>query len=102
MMYNLLVKKDSYVATVRPAAEGLSDLEFEHGVRIRSQCNSSFVLERMILTDDDDIALIDPEEWFTVILSDQEREGQKTTRVVQERSTETFHRGPYARHYKFG
>lgn len=76
MIYNLVVLNNH--ATIRPAAEGLSDREFECGCRIRSQSGSKSSLEAMVED------LIDNEEFQNLLGVIEDTDGYSRTRRTRE------------------
>ena len=97
MFYNLIVLKN--IATIRPASDGLSDLEFQLGARIRCQCNSKLSLFSMAY-DTEDLELLEDNEFKEQLVDPEEQEHQGLKRRSIDSCPETYNRGPYARKYK--
>lgn len=95
MYYNLLVK-GSY-ALIRPACDGLSDVEFEAGIRMIMQASSKLPLHLSIAERDLEECFTSEEfhelcnmEDIEVIKTPQRRESFV--------STEKYNRGPYSKY----
>ena len=109
MYYNLIVMVNkggihnhSLFGIIRPAADGLSDLEFQLGARIRAQASAKIPLEAMVWDDETFIELLENEEWVHLIKEEDEGLGElpSTRRLERRAHPETYNRGPYARKYR--
>lgn len=98
MIYNLIHQLKTNTATVRSAADGLSDLEFELGCRIRAQIGSKSILEAMINETPNCVYIEDADDWKE-FLNTQEpfQPGHNLTRRSAPVCTEKLNRGPYSR-----
>ena len=104
MYYNLIVNMKDKKAVIRPALEGVTDLEFEIGCRLRAQTTSQYILEQMLQDDaNNDIMewdLYTQEEWNHTLTDEPAQPSHNLARRQQPRSTEMYNRGPYARSYR--
>ena len=96
-----MLMKLGKIGIIRKNSLGLTDAEFEAGVRILVTGLDKAELSRIFYDEADCKALVNEEIWSTEVLClDSNQPSHILTKRYQSTCTEAYNRGPYARKYK--
>jgi hypothetical protein len=100
MIYNVLILAKKCCGTIRPASEGIDDMELQLGVRLVAQVPMRSVAEEIIedrlSSDGYSYDILDAEHWNMIFRDNDDYEAPVAHKVQGFVINEVFNRGPYS------